>query len=354
MILIAAHPAPVVRIPIRKRVERLDWELTRTAIEIPEAAAHETYPDDPDLLGGPQDRDGRIPIMHGGRLYAPMAHGGRNANLADLATLVEGREVEGAGNAEWQYWMAPYLRGTPLTAPFRKIERTGYPKPDHRGGDLGFHRLVRSHGGLMAAAAVRDMGREWFLIVDGVPHVRVVPLATADTGLFDARVTVMERFRIDGLRNLPATPGQVHAFVDAVRPHWHTDRGFDPPQGFRSWMDLPPTVFGDRALTLVANELPFLVRHGQGHRDWAEKYPDRVAAMEALELDGLARSITGDDVETTIRACAVKLRDQIAVSRHSTTGANEAALRVIETLYLPAFLPPLDDVDAEALSSLAL
>ncbi len=244
------------------------------------------------------------------------------------------------------------MRGSPLFAPYQDVLRHGAARADFRGDVLGPHRSVRHHAGEAAARAVRDYARDDLLLVGGVPHVRVVPLASARRDVSRVEVTIRHRFGVGDLGELPCGPDGLDAVIDAMPPDLERGEHVGTP-AHRAWTCLPRTVFGDRAAVLVANNAPFLMRAER--ETWLGEapvagWPDAGMA-EAYALAGI---VSGEAAGEAIRTCAGQARALLATGdRRIALGKVPGALRAFEEVYLPAYgSDALPTEDAEAFAAL--
>lgn len=354
MILHAIHPTPVLRVPHGKRSERLEFERTVTAVEVPEASPSEMDEANPILLGGVQERGGARPALHDGKLYRPLSSDGRDTNALDLASVLEGRALPGSSDPRWHHWMRFHMRGSPLFAPFVTLQRHGSPRDDYRGDVLPPPRSVRHNAGETASSAIRAYASEDLLLVGGVPHVRVVPLASARRKAHGVEVSIRHRAGVPDLEDLPVGPGDLDAVIDAI-PERFARGDHLGTEVFLAWRDLPASVFGDRAAVLAANNVPFLMGRERGH--WLGGRPvDAWPDTEMFEVHGLAGLVSGEAAGAALAAAAGQARAMLATGDRCV-GLSKVpdALRTIESAYLPGYRPTAEAAmveDADAFAAL--
>jgi hypothetical protein len=196
---------------------------------------------------------------------------------------------------------------------------------------------------------MRELAEEDLLLVDGVPHRRVLPLARIHPDAPCARVHLMLHPGMASLGSVPTPPQAFEATLAAVALPGAD--GFAKPRGFDAWMRLPAEAFGDRPARMVANRLPAHMRShlDEGRLTAPDGVRDRLAEMEGEGLLGLVR---GASIAPVLAECAnlleamrTHVREGESGSRWIPTGGAASVLATLREVLIPSCAPP----DPEAL-----
>lgn len=375
MIAHAVHPALVLHVPARARTLRPGWVRTVTPVEVAEISTRETVPVALPGLRTSRDVHPGPLCLHDGRLWAPIVAAGRAASAADLVALLEDLPAPGAAGPEGESFRAGLVAAfvdTPLYLPYRGTPRdvTRWDADD-RGGALGPSRVVRRDAGKEAADNLRAFAREDLLVVGGVAHLRVVPLARphrlwsgrdAGGATWEVAYHVMSYAGMAGLATGPVDPRG----LEGARSAYLARHGGGPlrhPEAGGDWRALPDSVFGERAAEAVANNLPGILRreldrherrfpHQRESRD-----PTLASRLAALETEGLNRSWRGPRAAECLRACEAVLEPLAAEVRGTPLTAVEdgfvTALETLRRVHLPRYAPPEPEIEPEDVAAFA-
>lgn len=301
MIVNVVHPAIVVRIPPRGRIERMDMARCVTPARLRVADAREFVPVatiERDVQHHPMALS-----LHRGRLWSPLirrAWGGPASPMPaeEFGAFLEGRlkgsVADGLDRA--------FLR-TPLVAFAGRPAGTAFAAPEPtRGSDLdvdGSRSVIRDDRERAAADAVAYLEGA-VAIVDGIAHVRRSPLAHVSAMGADTHVRVWDGHDPQAYDTMLATPGSIEDVLAMPASSRVTMPGHDA--NTRAFLGLPDAALeGDDARRVVnafAGALRCTMeelgrRTGAGHPDEGAIADSLVRLREAelLALTGVAHAV---------------------------------------------------------------
>lgn len=362
MIVHAAHPALMLRVPPRARNVRIDWQRTVTPVEVAAASAGDLRPVEglSLTLGGAPEAIALS--LFEGRLFTPLRGSGRAATAGDLAALLEGTGPRGASEADVAFHesIRHRLTDSPLILAYRGTPRYLPVAPaDDRGDALGPPRLVRYDGQAEASANATAYARDDLLLVDGIPYVRVVPLARVFRDDNGVHARIMSYGGMASLGTAPVAPADFDAATRATAEPGR--RRVHLPDGFDAWQALPASVFGERARETVANCLPGLLRMTLDRADASLRpYMDPAwrRTMAEWETRGLNRSLAGEPAGDALRDSLQVMAALIHFDRNKTIMGmghwSDVALAMLREVHVagpghPAPAPPAaDSLDEDA------